>query len=290
MNNSFYSILKNKKERALYLVSIFLFLFIILSLLTQSDEMHLDRTLLAPSFFSVFSSTSDSIQGSSSLISPFLGTDTFGRSLYQTIFSSSLESFKIALLCSLLSILSSLIIVFLIDLAPTLIQRFSSFLLNTVQVFPSLLLVLFIQTLRGAGMGSLILALWIGAVPNLVFILNLELQNIKVKDYTQAHLALGASRLRLFTQSYLRNLWDPLQTRFLLLFCSNLIAEATLSYLGIGLSPDHLSWGSLILMSKEVLIEAPHLLIVTGIALISVMSSLIFLSKRLEQKVFIRRR
>ena len=197
-----------------------------------------------------------------------LGFDAFGRNLlHLTLYSSALSSL-FALLSSGLAILLGVSLGTLCTLIPPtatqLLEKFIIFLLS----FPSLIFSLSWAAIRGPGWSTLTFSLLLGAVPQIARLALLRAREVAQEAHVTAARALGAGPLRIATQHIAPSVLHLCMIKFVPLFSSCLIAEATLSYLGIGAPAGGNSWGALLAQGKDYLLEAPHIALGVGIPLV----------------------
>lgn len=203
-----------------------------------------------------------------------LGCDSFGRDLLQLLLKanlySSLFSFAVVTLSLALSILAGAFLA----LAP---QKFQFGFLRTLDfllAFPTLLLALGWAAVRGPGLDTLLGSLLIGVFPGLTRLMYVRSKELLAKEYIAAAFSLGASSVRVVMRHVSPELFRLGLIKFPALFASGILAEATLSYLGIGVPIGNDSWGTLLAQSRDYLLEAPHLAWATGIPLFLTVLSL----------------
>jgi peptide/nickel transport system permease protein len=107
-------------------------------------------------------------------------------------------------------------------------------------------------------------------------------QEVLVQDYIEASIGLGGSKAWILTRHVVPELLSLSLLKAPNLFAQALMAEATLSFLGLGAPIGRDTWGSLLAQGKDYLIEAPHLAIGVGIPLVFTVLSLQKISESLE--------
>jgi peptide/nickel transport system permease protein len=212
---------------------------------------------------------------------PF-GYDAFGRDLLPLVFRASAISILFALAVTFASTLAAMTSAGLLTLAHSRLQSALVALLDGALAFPSLIIALAWAAIRGPGWSTLIVALFMGILPGFTRLLYLRAQEILTEDYIEAAIGLGAGRSRILMRYILPELWRLSAVKFSSLFAQTLMAEATLSFLGVGAPIGQDTWGSLLAQGKDYLIEAPHLAITTGLPLVITVLALQGISERWE--------
>ena len=227
----------------------------------SSSSHHLERTLEPPSFQHI------------------LGCDAFGRDLLQTVLRGSAFSLSFAALILVVSCLIALVAGPALVLMPKRAQTWGVHVLEILLAFPSLLISLAWAAIRGPGWSTLFLSLALGILPGLTRLLYVRTRELMSLQYIEAAQAIGAGPARLIRVHLGPHLMRLCLVKAPNLFASSLMAEATLSFLGIGAPIGRDTWGSLLAQGKDYLVEAPHLAIGVGIPLILTVLSLQILSE-----------
>lgn len=213
-----------------------------------------------------------------SLEHPF-GFDSFGRDLAQIILKASLTSSSVSLGVVAISTFTALILGASISFAPKALRYGFLRLLETLIVFPSLLFALTYAAIHGPGWDTLNFALLIGILPSFTRLIYLRTREILVEDYTLAAQSMGAGPVLIFKNHLLPALLSLCSIKIPNLFAHALLAEATLSFLGVGAPIGSDTWGSALFQGKEYLLENPHIALGSGIPLVFTVLSLQFLSE-----------
>ncbi|MDR0709940.1 MAG: ABC transporter permease [Spirochaetaceae bacterium] len=193
------------------------------------------------------------------------GTDNFGRD----VFSRVMEGGKYTLLVALLTVAGS-------ALAGASIGLFSGYvegaadeivmrLMDALNAFPGLLLALVMVSLLGSGEGPLVAALLILFVPGFTRIMRNGALQYKNRDFVRAAGLWGCPPARLLFAHILPNLFSPLLSAVVLGLGNAILAEATMSYLGLGIQPPLPSWGRMLAEYQAFLFNAPWCALAPGI-------------------------
>jgi ABC-type dipeptide/oligopeptide/nickel transport system permease subunit len=204
---------------------------------------------------------------------PF-GWDPFGRDLLRITLRASLLSTFFAVATTLLCCFAGGLIGCWIATASRQARFYFQRGLEFLLAFPSLLLALSCAAIRGPGWDTLVISLALGILPPFSRLVFVRAQELLTEDYVTAARALGASRIRILFKHLFPALVSIGRIKIPSLFAHALLAEATLSFLGVGAPIGKDTWGSLLGDGKDYLIEAPHLALAAGIPLVLTLLSL----------------
>lgn len=202
-----------------------------------------------------------------------LGTDPLGRDVWARVVVGARSSLAIAGLATLLALVIGLAVGLAAGYAggrvDTVLMRFVDLVLS----FPFLLLaILLAALLREADLASstLPVILTLGAVTwtTLARVVRAKALALAQSDHVTAARAIGASPWRIITRHILPNVAGLVAAISLLSFAQNLLAEAALSYLGLGPPPPEASWGRMLYEGRPYYRTAPHLVIAPGLAIV----------------------
>jgi peptide/nickel transport system permease protein len=138
---------------------------------------------------------------------------------------------------------------------------------DSIQAFPFLILALVIAAVLGGGLGFAMIAIGIAFIPNFVRITRAQVLTVRGLDYVAAARAVGASTARIMIRHVLPNSLPPLLVQTTLAMGYAIIAEATLSYLGLGAEPGEPSWGSMLFQAQSYLSSAWWMAFFPGMAI-----------------------
>ncbi|MBB4567288.1 ABC transporter permease [Rhizobium leucaenae] len=195
------------------------------------------------------------------------GTDEFGRDVFtRTIYAGRLSLLvggAVVALAAVIGVTLGLLAGFFKQL-DTPIAR----LVDAMMAFPDILLAIALVAALGPSLATVIVALSIVYAPRLARIVRASTLVIRELPYVEAARALGVSTLHIMTRHVLRNLLSPILVQGTFLFANAMLAEAGLSFLGLGVSPDIPTWGTMIAAGRQYLDQADWMTLFPGFAII----------------------
>jgi peptide/nickel transport system permease protein len=200
-----------------------------------------------------------------SLQYPF-GTDMFGRDILTRVLYGARLSLWIGLTVSLLAAFGGAVIGMTASYfrsLDSLLMRFMDALL----AFPAILLAIGINAALGPQIQSVIIALACAYVPRTARIVRAAALVVRELDYVDAARVSGASAWRIIFRHIFPNTLAPLLVALTFIFAYAILAEATLSFLGIGPPPPEPSWGNIVAEGRDYAVEAWWIMLFPGLAI-----------------------
>lgn len=213
-----------------------------------------------------------------------LGTDHLGRDVFSMLIYGSRTSIMVGI--------GSLIIVVIIGLSFGFIAAYWGGISDTVLsrladiflAFPSIFLVLLVLALFGNNLFSVIFVLGFSGWMSLFRIVKGEVLIVKEKDYILSSQLLGLSKTRILFKDILPIIASPVLVNMVIQFANIILAESTLSFLGLGVGIDYYSWGSLIQSGQEYLTKGWWMILLPGLTLVLTLFSFNSFANSLNQK------
>ena len=205
------------------------------------------------------------LQASSSL--HWLGTDAFGRDIASQILVGARASIVVGLIAVgiglALGVAMGLIAAARRGWVEEIIMRLADFTF----AFPALLSAIMLTAVFGAGMVNAIIAIGIFNIPTFARITRASANAIWARDYVLAARACGKSRTAITLKHVLPNIFSVLVVQATIQFALAILAEAALSYLGLGTQPPQPSWGRMLSDAQTLMFQAPLLAVWPGVAI-----------------------
>ena len=154
--------------------------------------------------------------------------------------------------------------------------------MNVFLSFPGILLAIAFVAFRGPGLFNLILALSLGGWIGYARLVRAQVLAAKEREYVEAARALGASDLRVIVRHILPNIIQPIIVQSAIGIAGAILAEGTMSFLGLGVPPPTASWGSMLNDSRAHLFDTPHLVLFPAAAVMLAVLSFNFIGDALR--------
>lgn len=218
----------------------------------------------------------------------WLGADDLGRSLAARVLAGAQTSFIVALWVVLVS---TLLGTFVGTLSGYLGGRWDLVVVRIIDIFlafPGILLAIALAGILGPGIENVVIALSVVGWVGYARLARAQVLSLKHREHVQAAIALGASTRRIVFRHLLPLLMAPLIVEASFGVAGIVIAEAGLSFLGLGVQPPDASWGSMIRDGARYLLVAPHMVLAPGVALMLVVLSVNLLGDRLRDRLDVR--
>ena len=192
---------------------------------------------------------------------PF-GTDELGRDILSRIIWGARISMFVGSSVVAGSLFLGLIVGSLAGYYGGRIDRFMNIvLMNAFLSFPGILIAIAFVAFRGPGIFNLVFALSLGGWVGYARLIRAQVLAVREREFVEAARALGAGDLRILLRHILPNIIQPVIVQAAIGMAGAILAEATMSFLGLGVPPPTASWGSMLNDARSHLFDAPHLVI-----------------------------
>jgi peptide/nickel transport system permease protein len=196
-----------------------------------------------------------------------LGTDGFGRELLYRILQGAPLALAVGVVSvaigSVLGTLQGLITGYVRGKVGSIIMAFTDAML----AFPTLLLALAVMATLGPGLANVMIAVGVSTMPRFTRMMEAEVLTISERDFVLASRAIGATSPVILLRHILPNSLSSVLVMATLYISTAILAEATLSFLGLGPAPPTPTWGSMINDGASVLQAAPWVVLFPGLAI-----------------------
>ena len=218
----------------------------------------------------------------------WLGHDDLGRPIMARLIIGARNSLIVALAVVSLSLTIGTLIGMLAAWLGGWWDKCIVIVIDVFMAFPGLLLAIALAAMLGPGLANTILALTIGGWVGFARLARAQTLQIKQGDHIQAAIAAGTTDDRILRRHILPLLATPIIIQTSFEIAGAVIAESTLSFLGLGLQAPHASWGNMIRDGVNYLLIAPHTVIAPGMAVFMIVLSLNYLGDCLRDRLDVR--
>lgn len=241
----------------LAIVAVFLFTAIFAGVLAPKDPYRIDlRHKLMPLWFMEGGSTEW-----------LLGTDTLGRDILSRLIYGSRVSLAVGFTSILIGATLGTIVGLMAGYFGGRVDSVLSWMMNVQLSFPFTLLALFVMAVFGGGLITLIAVLAVGVWVRYSRIMRGTVMSVKEDTYVAAAGASGVSTLRILGRHILPNSFAPIIVMASFTMADTILAEAGLSFLGLGLNPKIPTWGQMLADGRDYLQTHWWLALIPGLAI-----------------------
>jgi len=214
--------------------------------------------------------------------SHLMGTDQLGRDLFSRLIYGARVSLFIGISTTLLALVIGTIYG---SISGYIGGRMDGFMMRVVDVIfalPDMLMIILVTVMMGRGIAGMFIALTLVSWVTVARLVRGEVLRIKEKTYVEAARALGASSPRILMREILPNILDLMVVTLTFRIPVAILAESTLSFIGLGIAPPFSSWGTMANEGWKSIKFYPHLILFPSLAIFFTILSFNFLGDRLR--------
>ncbi len=220
--------------------------------------------------------------------SALLGYDDLGRPLWDRLVMGAQTSFMVAIGVVTISLIVGTLIGAVSGYLGGWFDHLVTRIIDIFLAFPGILLAIAMAGILGPGVENVVIALAVVSWVGFARLSRAQVLSVKHREHVQAAIALGVSPVLIILRHLLPLIMAPLIIEATFGIASVVIAEAGLSFLGLGVQAPDASWGSMIRDGTRYLLVAPHMILVPGVALMLVVLAANLLGDQLRDRLDVR--
>lgn len=214
----------------------------------------------------------------------WMGTDKFGRDILSRVMKGAATTLFVASGTVLIGTAVGTVVGALTGYYGGWVDEMLMRLNDSLSAFPSILLTLVLVSLLGVGQYHLMLALGIVFIPSYARIVRSEFARASSENYVRLARLIGAGPMRILFIHILPNIWKTLVSAITIGFNNAVLAEAAMSYLNIGVSPDEASLGYMLSESQSYLAAMPWYAVFCGLIIVLLILGVSLIGEGLQRQ------
>ena len=234
------------------------------------NKIHLDLILAKPSFHYIF------------------GFDDLGRNILPRLLAGAQVSLLVVIVVTAITASIGIMLGLVSGYYGGWVDRTLMQITDVFLAFPGILLAIAFAAVLGAGLSNLILALCMTSWVGYARLTRAQVLSLRQRQHVMAAESLGASTSRIMFKHMLPLLAAPLLVEATYSMASLVIAEASLSFLGLGIQAPNASWGAMLRDGVRYMLIAPHYVLAVGLSLMSLVLAVNVLGDRLRDQLDVR--
>ncbi|MCE4265818.1 ABC transporter permease [Rhodococcus sp. ACPA4] len=194
-----------------------------------------------------------------------LGTDSLGRDVLSRLIFGARVSLAVAIGATSISLVLGVTLGMLAGYFGGTVDKFISLFINFTLSFPPLIFLIAMVAVLEPSLSTLVIALAIMGIPNFARVARANTLAFAEREFVTAAKSLGASPLRILLRELLANVMLPILSLALVVMATLVIAEGSLSFLGVGVPPPTPSWGGMLAAGREQMSRHPQLVLIPAL-------------------------
>ncbi len=197
----------------------------------------------------------------------WIGTDELGRDMLSRLIWGARASLLAGVVSVAIGIAAGVPLGLISGYAGGWVDTVVMRLTDALLAIPFLILAIALAAFLGPSLTNAMIAIGVSTTPIFIRLARAETLAVKAEDYIEAAVAIGVSHAGIVSRHVFPNIVPPLQVQATLTIATAIIAEASLSFLGLGQQPPAPSWGSMLSVAKNFMYQAPWMALWPGMAI-----------------------
>ncbi len=196
-----------------------------------------------------------------------LGADELGRDLLSRLILGARVSLMVGFIATSISLLFGVVLGAISGYVGGWVDDVIMRIMDVLLALPGILLAIAIVAALGPNIVNAMLAIAVVRIPQIARVVRSDVLALREEEFVEAAKALGQNHLIVLFKHILMNAWAPTLVLATLGMGTAIVAEAALSFLGLGAQPPQISWGRMLSVGREAIRSAPHVTLYPGIAI-----------------------